>query len=92
MLPPNGPHCNWGDGDWNESMVPASSFHTGGAQASMADGSVHFISQSIDMGNQSAVQQRPNGEGGPEIFGGVSNYGVWGALGSRSAGEVAAIP
>lgn len=90
MLPPNGPHCNWGDGDWNESMVPASSFHTGGAQACMSDGSVHFVSQSIDTGNPNAVQQQGNWDGGPEIFSGPSAYGVWGALGSRLGGEAAA--
>lgn len=92
MLPPNGPHCNWGDGDWNESMVPASSFHTGGAQVSMGDGSVHFISDSIDTGNAAALQQRPNGEGGPELYNGPSMYGVWGALGSRNGGESASLP
>jgi prepilin-type N-terminal cleavage/methylation domain-containing protein len=90
MLPPNGPHCNWGDGDWNESMVPASSFHTGGAQACMTDGSVHFVSDTIDTGNPNIIQQRPAGEGGPEIYSGPSAYGVWGALGSRLGGEASA--
>jgi hypothetical protein len=68
-------------------MVPASSFHTGGAQACMSDGSVHFVSDSIDTGNPNVIQQRPAGEGGPEIFSGPSAYGVWGALGSRLGGE-----
>lgn len=85
MSAPNGPHCNWGGGDWNESMVPASSFHTGGAQAAMADGSVQFISQSIDTGNQTIVQQ--SNAAGRELFGGPSNYGVWGALGTRNGAE-----
>ena len=66
-------------------MGAASSFHTGGAQIGMADGSVHFVSQSIDTGNQSVDDiQDPAGRPSP--------YGVWGALGSRSAGEVSALP
>lgn len=85
MSAPNGPHCHWGGGDGNESMVPASSFHTGGAQVAMADGSVQFISQTIDTGNQTIVQQ--SNAGGQEMFGGPSNYGVWGALGTRNGGE-----
>jgi prepilin-type N-terminal cleavage/methylation domain-containing protein len=87
MSAPNSPHCNWGDGDWNESIVPASSFHTGGAQVALGDGSVHFISESIDTGNAAAIQQNS-----ATTYSGPSLYGVWGALGSRLGGEVAALP
>jgi len=88
MSAPNGPHCNFGGGDWDSSLVPLSSYHTGGAQCSMGDGSVHFISQSIDVGNQ-AVEQT---NAANPVYGGPSLYGVWGALGSRSGGESASIP
>ena len=85
MVAPNGPSCHWGGVDGNEHMGAASSFHTGGAQIGMADGSVHFVSQSIDTGNQSVDDiQDPAGRPSP--------WGVWGALGSRSAGEVSALP
>jgi hypothetical protein len=43
----------------------------------MADGSVHFISETIDTGNLGV--QQPND--------GRSRYGVWGALGSKAGGE-----
>lgn len=84
MIAPNGPSCHWGGVDGNEDMSPPSSFHTGGVNLSMVDGSVHFISSSIDTGNQ-----RADSLANPA---GPSDYGVWGALGSRSGGEVAAIP
>ncbi len=44
----------------------------------MSDGSVRFISDSIDTGNQAVFQ----GNTGPSM------YGVWGALGSINGGEV----
>ncbi len=78
VLPPNSPSCmndNWGD---NWGLSSASSYHTGGVQVCHGDGSVRFISQSIDTGNVAL----------PEVTAGPSPYGVWGALGSRSGGEV----
>ena len=83
MVAPNGPSCHWGGGDGNEDMSPPSSYHTGGVQVAMGDGSVHFVSQTIDTGNQLADSL--------ENPGGRSDYGVWGALGSKNGGETASI-
>ncbi len=84
VLPPNAPSCveviSWGDG--NPAILPPSSNHTGGVNASRCDGSVSFISQSIDTGDLSIRA---------DVFdftGSLSPYGVWGALGSKSGGEV----
>jgi hypothetical protein len=41
------------------------------------DGSVRFISDSINTGNQAL----------PPVTAGLSPYGVWGALGSMQGGE-----
>ncbi|MCA9127881.1 MAG: DUF1559 domain-containing protein [Planctomycetales bacterium] len=83
MVAPNGPSCHWGGVDGNEDMSPPSSYHTGGVQVSMGDGSVHFVSNNIDTGNQLADSLA--NPGGP------SDYGVWGALGSKNGGETASI-
>jgi prepilin-type N-terminal cleavage/methylation domain-containing protein/prepilin-type processing-associated H-X9-DG protein len=71
ILPPNSPSCSY--------IGTATSRHTGGAQVVMADGSVRFISQNIDCGNQNAVL--PTTDAGP------SPYGVWGALGTIQGSE-----
>lgn len=79
VLPPNAPACADG-GTWGDSthlVIPPASRHTGGVNATFVDGSVHFLSSSIDSGNTSARQNLI----GPSV------YGVWGALGSKSGGE-----
>jgi len=77
VLPPNSPTCasdSYGD-SWGLSS--ATSYHANGVNVLMADGSVHFITDSIDAGNSSA----------PEATSGPSPYGVWGALGTARSGE-----
>ena len=80
MVAPNGPTCHWGGGDDNEHMGTAQSYHTGGVQVCRADGSVGFMSQTIDTGNQLIDDIDTPGNR-------ISPYGVWGALGSMSGGE-----
>jgi len=79
VFPPNGPACADGGqyGDSHHLVIPPASRHPGGVNVCMADGSVRFISDTIDCGNL-ALQQ---GATGPSV------YGVWGALGSKSGGE-----
>lgn len=82
VLAPNGPSCtNDGNGnaDANFNILSASSYHAGGVQCLMMDGAVRFISDSIDTGNSGSAVA---------TVGGRSPYGVWGALGTRSGGEV----
>jgi len=84
VLPPNGPSCADGgiNGDSVHLVIPAASRHTGGVNATLCDGSVRFISSSIDTGNLNARQ----------TISGPSMYGIWGALGSRNGGEVGQVP
>jgi prepilin-type N-terminal cleavage/methylation domain-containing protein/prepilin-type processing-associated H-X9-DG protein len=81
ILPPNSPSCsqNYTDGG---GIFSASSMHTGGVNCLFGDGSVRFISQSIDAGNPAATPVNT------AIGGGPSPYGVWGALGTINGGEV----
>ena len=81
VTPPNGASCiNDGNGnsDGAVSLLAASSEHTGGVQVLLCDGSVRFISENIDTGNLGVATS----------LGASSPYGVWGALGTRSGGEV----
>ncbi|MDR1491950.1 MAG: DUF1559 domain-containing protein [Planctomycetaceae bacterium] len=83
-MPPNGPHCLIdNDNGRFHAMVNASSYHTGGVNAVYCDGSVHFISDTIQT-DLSAVRST--------TLSGRSPYGVWGALGTISGGESVAAP
>ncbi|MHB8898522.1 MAG: DUF1559 family PulG-like putative transporter [Thermoguttaceae bacterium] len=87
--PPNSPACLGPEGaviggsprfDWG--IVPPSSYHPGGINALLADGSVQFHSQTIDCGFSVA----------PEAVDGPSPYGVWGALGTIRGEELNGCP
>ena len=83
MFPPNGPSCDEGQGGFSPQIMSAGSNHSGGVQVVMADGSVSFISETIDTGEAKSTSH--------VIRQGAHNnspYGVWGALGTRSSGEL----
>ncbi len=86
-VPPNSASCfdatvTLNSIHWNPTLRAAGSFHEGGAQVLMCDGSVRFISENIDTGNLAATLPMANASGG------ISPYGVWGGLGTRAGGEV----
>ncbi len=98
MLPPNGPSCaNAHTEDW--LLTTASSRHPGGVNVLFLDGSVKFISDTIDAGDPSRTATSPPpgfpplvDPNRPQDYSGPSLYGVWGALGSIAGGESVQAP
>ena len=86
IMPPNGVSCSWG-GDGSDGMFTMGSRHSGGCHVLMADGSVKFVTESIDAGDKTA--NAPNWPTGspPVPPGSKSPYGVWGAMGTKAAKE-----
>ena len=51
VLPPNAASAAADVGEWSWGIWPPSSYHPGGVNCGMADGSVRFVSETIDTGN-----------------------------------------
>lgn len=79
ILPPNSPSCGNRPADSHNGfgIWSASSYHIGGVNVGFLDGSVRFVSESIDCGNLDETTQ----DDGP------SPYGIWGAAGTTNGAE-----
>ncbi|MDO5582087.1 MAG: DUF1559 domain-containing protein [Planctomycetia bacterium] len=93
VLPPNSPSCST-VGAGYEGFMSATSNHSGGVNAVFADGSVRFLSETIDCGNQGFIvnpsSTNPDNSDGADPKG-KSPFGLWGALGSVNGGETVAL-
>ncbi len=86
VLPPNSPSCTRNQNDLNYWMfLSANSNHSGGVNCVMTDGSVRFVSETVDCGSLSGTH-KPR-----EYFSKASPFGVWGALGTTSGGETTSL-
>lgn len=83
VLPPNSAACSNVVDEWGwEQIMPPNSYHPGGVNAALCDGSVRFIAETINTGF--LYLECP---GAGVTTGGPSPFGIWGALGSKSGGE-----
>ena len=80
-------HCALG-GSETIGVLPPSSRHQGGAQFAMGDGSVIFITDSIDRGEYKESGTVTLGGTGDLAPGQESVFGLWGALGTRDQNEM----
>ena len=79
IMPPNGPTCSRFDNENGWAFYAAQSNHTGGVNIGMLDGSVQFISDTIDVGAMPSQMDHNKA--------GISPIGAWGALGTIAGGE-----
>ena len=89
ILPPNAEVCG-GNNAGQTGMFPPSSRHQGGAHVLMSDGAVIFITDSVEAGNSRSPNVWQNGTittSPANVPGSLSPYGLWGALGTRTAKE-----
>ena len=86
ILAPNKQQC-WNSHYGYPGVFPPSSHHPGGCHILMADGAVKFITDSIEAGDPNLGGIHLEGVG-PRAPGNKSPYGLWGALGTKSAKEV----
>jgi prepilin-type N-terminal cleavage/methylation domain-containing protein/prepilin-type processing-associated H-X9-DG protein len=91
-LPPNSPSCT-SNGENDCLMIAATSNHTGGVNVGLCDGSVRFVSETVDTGEielRLGASLGHTGEG--HQWTGPSTQGVWGAAATPAGSETASLP
>jgi prepilin-type N-terminal cleavage/methylation domain-containing protein/prepilin-type processing-associated H-X9-DG protein len=87
ILSPNSEICGPYNTLGTTLIATMSSRHQGGAHVLMGDGSVRFVTDSIEAGDRQHSSVWLNGVDGASP-GSPSPYGLWGALGTRANNEV----
>jgi prepilin-type N-terminal cleavage/methylation domain-containing protein/prepilin-type processing-associated H-X9-DG protein len=90
VMPPNSASC--AGKDWGDALIlnTPSSSHPGGVNCLFGDGSVHLINNSINAittGQSDSTNILKHTDEG-----GISHWGIWGALGSAIGSESASVP
>ncbi len=90
ILPPNAPSCGENSSFTKASYMTAQSYHAGGVNVGMLDGSIRFVSDTINC----ETSGTDGLSGWYKYWGsqsGKSPFGVWGAMGTMNAGESTSI-
>ena len=90
-LPPNAPSCGSTDAGAGTDagkhfLVTASSNHSGGVNVCMMDGSVRFVSETIDTGDLNNYMSGSS-DVRDDKYKGPSKHGVWGAMATPKGKE-----
>lgn len=80
ILPPNAPSCVNANDEFRSGFYTANSNHSGGVNVGKVDGSVSFVSDTVDTGGL------PDCKFGKYLVG-ESPFGLWGAMGTPQGGE-----
>jgi hypothetical protein len=88
ILPPNTLSCGRSNGTADWGIWTATSFHTGGVNTGVTDGSTRFISDTINCRDNNI----PLPTSTASDVNGPSPYGIWGNFGSRNSGVANALP
>lgn len=93
ILPPNAPSILMGTSETSDGFFTAGSYHFGGVNLAMGDGSVRFISNDVDTGDLSFPIPKTYTviRFGFEGIMPKGPYGVWGSMGSAAGAEGFAI-
>lgn len=82
IIQPNNPSCAVGE-KTEQGIWTVTSNHSGGVNVLMGDGSVRFVSDTIDNGSSLSVKASHDA---PPTDGKTTYFGVWGELGTRNSG------